>query len=333
MRRRESDAADPSQPPVIVLREEPDVYLTAVSGKWLLRHSTTSWRQKDPEKGFQRIVNTDRAKAIARTVLDEHRTFPNAITLATKTKSFKRVNGHVVFPDSAKFLVVDGQHRLWAQKYSEVDGTYPCVIHMDRTEPQMAKLFLEINANQRRVPSSLRWDLYRLVEEDVDQATVMTSELVYALATERESPFAAEQQIDLTGEDTERRTVTIRQGSLAPEIRTLLKRSLKKNPDFGFGDYLSLLIRFFTAIRSLDPDGWDEARSPFFKARVLRAMLRVLDDMMQKLPIEKLTTLSMRKAFAGIKPETLSDEAVRKAQGSAGVRDLYTEISRQVHIS
>ena len=143
---------------------------------------------------------------------------------------------------------------------------------------EMAELFLEINANQRRVPSSLRWDLYRLVRgEDQDQATVMTSDIVYALATYDDSPFAAEQQIDLTGEDTERRSLTIRQGSLAPEIRTLLRRHLKKAPDRGFEDYLTLFVRFFTAIRSLNPDEWDEAKSPFFRARVLRAMIRVLD--------------------------------------------------------
>jgi hypothetical protein len=34
--------------------------------------------------------------------------------------------------------------------------------------------------------------------------------------------------------------------------------------------------------------------------------------------------------FARIKPETLSDDAVRKAQGTVGVRDLYEEISKQV---
>lgn len=324
-----SPLADANGPLVVVLRSNPDVYLTALSGKWLLKYSTPSWRIKNPETGFQRIVNVDRARAIARTVLDEGRTFPNAIVLATNVKSFKREDDRLLFPKTPKFLIVDGQHRLWAQKFSAVDGTYPCVIHMNRTEAQMAELFLEINANQRRVPSSLRWDLYRLVRQD-DQATVMTSDLVYALANEDESPFAAERQIDLTGEDTERRAVTIRQGSLAPEIRTMLRRHLKKTPDISFDDYLALLIRFFTAIRSLDPDAWDDAKSPFFRARVLRAMLRVLDKLMQSTAVDDLSTGAMRKLFARIKPETLSDDAVRKAQGTVGVKDLYEEISKQV---
>jgi hypothetical protein len=204
-----------------------------------------------PEKGFQRIVNETRAKQIANPVLDEGRTFPNAIILATKTESFPYGGNRLRLPSNAKFLVVDGQHRLWAQKYSTVDDT----------------------------SSSLRWDLYRLVRND-EQATVMTSDIVYALATDEDTPFAPDKQIDLTGEETERRAVTIRQGSLAPEISTLLRRHTKRNPEIGLEGYVALFIRFFTAIRSLDPDKWDDANSAFFKARVLRAMIRVLDKMM-----------------------------------------------------
>ena len=47
-----------------------------------------------------------------------------------------------MLPQTSKFLVVDGQHRLYAQEYSEVEGIYPCVIHMNRSEAQMAELFL-----------------------------------------------------------------------------------------------------------------------------------------------------------------------------------------------
>ena len=61
-------------------------------------------------------------------------------------------------------------------------------------------------------------------------------------------------------------------------------------------------------------------------------MIRVLDKMMQDRPIETLTTPALLKMFRRIKPETLSDEAVRRAQGTAGVRDLYNEIKKQVFI-
>jgi len=311
--------------PGVVLREEPKVYLAAIAGPWLLSHSTPSWRAKDPKEGFQRIVKETRAKEIARTVLDTRGTFPNAITLATKTKTFTVKGCALHLPGNSKFLVVDGQHRLWAQKYSRIEGTYPCIIHMDRTEQEMAKLFLEINDNQRRVPSSLRWDLVRLVRSD-DQATAMTADIVYELSRRKESPFY--EGIDLTGENRE---LTIKQGSLAPEIRTLVSRHLKsKSAASDFEDYLGLLIRFFVAIRSLDPDGWGSADSIFFKARVLRALIRVLSDVTGKRSLGQLTTDNMRAMLLRIDQATLSEEAVRKAQGSAGVQDLYKQMRSQV---
>jgi DGQHR domain-containing protein len=325
---RKAKPSSTKEPPLeaagIVLHEKPDVYLTALPGPWLLQHSTPSWRVKDPQKGFQRIVKEDRAKEIARTVLDPDRTFPNAITLATTAKSYRAEDGSLELPANAKLLVVDGQHRLWAQTYSKVEGTYPCVIHMDRTEEDMAALFLEINDNQRRVPSSLRWDLVRLVRRD-DQPTVFTADLVYELAVRKESPFYAV-GIDLTGEKKE---VSIKQGSLAPEIKTLVSRHLKQT-GAEFEEYLTLLIRFFVAIRSLDPEGWGDPTSTFYKARVLRALIRVLADMADVTPLAELTTEKMRRELAKIDRATLSDAEVRRMQGSAGVRDLYTVLRGQV---
>jgi DNA sulfur modification protein DndB len=308
----------------ILLKEDPHVYLAAIPGRWLLAHATPSWRIEDPQQGFQRIVKEQRAKEIARTVIDTHRAFPNAVTLATDRKQFSLRQNKLELAATTKFLVVDGQHRLYAQKYSRVEAQYPCIIHMDRTEQEMAALFLEINDNQRRVPSSLRWDLVRLVRSE-DKSTQMTSDIVFELATRRESPFNTV-GIDLTGENKD---LTIKQGSLAPEIRTLLRKNLKKH-DAPFDDYLELLIRFFVAIRSVDPDGWGDARSPFFRARVLRALLRVLSDLLYEKSFAALTTEKLLSHLKKIKLESLSDEELRRAQGSAGVQDLYKTISSQI---
>jgi DGQHR domain-containing protein len=309
----------------ILTQESPPVYVTALQGPWLLSHSTPSWRIEDPQKGFQRIVKKDRAMEIARTVLDHGRTFPNALTLATNAPSFPFADNILTLPANSKLLVVDGQHRLWAQKFSDVAGTYPCIIHLDRTEADMAFLFLEINDNQRRVPSSLRWDLVRLVRSG-DQATAMTADVVYELAIRKESPFN-NGGIDLTGEKKE---VVIKQGSLAPEIKTLINRDLKEHRG-DTEEYLGLLINFFVAIRSMNPDGWGDPESPFYRARVMRAMIRILSDMLGKASkISDLTSTVIRKRLEKIDPETLSPEHLRKIQGSAGVLDLYREMQAQV---
>lgn len=311
--------------PAILLQSTPSVYLTVIEGSWLLKHTTPSWRLKDPIKGFQRIVREDRAKQIARTVLDQGRTFPNAITLATDLKSFKSSGNDILIPEKTKFLVVDGQHRLWAQTFSKREGQYACIIHLDKSEREMAELFLEINDNQRRVPSSLRWDLVRLVRPAGDEAAVTAAELVFELATRKDSPFYVE--IDLTGEQKD---VSIKQGSLAPEIKTLVSKLNKKlNPTFE--DYASLLIRFFSAVRSLNPEGWGDPSSTYYKARVLRALIRVLLDLASETSsLDELTAPLLLTKLRKIDPATLSEERVRAAQGSAGVIDLYQEMKKQV---
>jgi DGQHR domain-containing protein len=309
----------------ILLQAHPPVYVTVFSGQWLLKHTTPSWRIKDPMKGFQRIVREDRVRQIARTVLDQGRTFPNAITLATNLKDFKREGHEIYVPTKVKFLVVDGQHRLWAQTFSERDCLYACIVHLRKTEKEMAELFLEINDNQRRVPSSLRWDLVRLVRPAGDEATVTASELVYDLATRKDSPFYF--AIDLTGEQKD---VSVKQGSLAPEIKTLVSRTKKKhNPTFE--EYMTLLIRFFSAIRSLNPQGWGNPASTYYKARVLRALVRLLVDIVADSDsLEDITAELLFAELQKIDSATLSEERVRAAQGSAGVMDLYKEIKKQV---
>lgn len=311
--------------PVLELQNSPPVYVVVISGRWLLDHTTPSWRLKDPMKGFQRIVKEDRARQIARTILDRGRAFPNAITLATDAKEFKRSDSKILIPEKAKFLVVDGQHRLWAQKFSQKDGQYACIIHLNKSEKEMAELFLEINDNQRRVPSSLRWDLVRLVRPEGDEAAVTASEIVYALVDREDSPFHI--SIDLTGEQKD---ISIKQGSLAPEIKTLVARAKKiHNPTFD--EYVSLLIRFFSAVRSLDPSGWGDPSSTYYKARVLRALIRVLTDIvLDAKSLDKLTALFLLDKLKKIDPSTLSEAIIRASQGSAGVIDLYEAMKKQV---
>lgn len=313
--------------PAIELQASPPIYVAVLPGTWLLRHTTPSWRIKDPLKGFQRIVRNDRARQIARTVIDQGRAFPNAITLATNLRRLSLSNGELELPNNAKLLVVDGQHRLFAQHYSETTCQYACIIHLQRTEEQMAELFLEINDNQRRVPSSLRWDLVRLVRAG-DESAITASDIVFELATREDSPFYI--AIDLTGEGKD---VSIRQGSLAPEIKTLVGRLNKQRSSAKptVEEYVALLIRFFAGVRSLDPDGWGNGQSHFYKARVLRALIRVLADLAARTrSLGTITAASVHSKLANVTADTLSEENIRLSQGSAGVTNLYKSITAQL---
>jgi DGQHR domain-containing protein len=303
------------------------IYLTAMPGHWLLAHSTPSWRLKDPKKGFQRIVKAERAQKIAITVLDQQRTFPNAIVLATDRMEFQANDGQLEIPANSKFLVVDGQHRLWAQTYSSFEAVYGCVVHMGLTVVEMAKLFLEINDNQKRVPSSLRWDLVRLVRPENDPFAVEAAELVYALATEEGSPLR--HRIDLTGEVPQ---LPLSQGSLAPEIRNVVSTRVARLRDLDYEKHYDILSRYLAALRAVDQDGWRSGQSPFLRNRVMRILLRIVPTLIKEIggAAEKISAATYREYVDRIDREELAPEEIRASQGSAGMKEIYEVVKRQM---
>lgn len=309
------------------LQESPRIYVSALSGRWLLERTTPSWRIADPEKGFQRAVREERSREIALAVLDQRRTFPNAIVLATDLSEFSTHNSRLRMPSNVRFLVVDGQHRLWAQKFSDYDAEYACVVHMGLSEVEMAKLFLEINDNQRRVPSSLRWDLVRLVRPDDDPYAIAASDMVYLLATEETSPLF--QRIDLTGEQSE---IQLKQGSLAPELQRLI--SSKRSPlhEFSFDQQYQIVTQYLVAVREIDRDRWGHRESPFYGARVLRAVLRLLPDIMRAVDGEPTALMygDFIPFLSRIDESSLARQTIIAAQGSAGMKAIYEQIRSQV---
>lgn len=321
----------PRKFPGLKLQDEPAIWVAVISGRWLLERTTPSWRIEDPVSGFQRRVDQDRAKEIATTVLDAGRTFPNAIVLATNVQHIDNHDCIIEFPEKVKFLVVDGQHRLWAQHFSKVAINYCCLIHLGLTEKEMAQLFVEINDNQKRVPSSLRWDLVRLVRREDDPNGVRAVDLLYDLNNIKSSPLF--QRIDLTGEQKE---ISIKQGSLAPPIKSLVSKRGSGLFDVPYDLQLKVLIAFFSSIRELDSDGWDNANGRLYKARVLRALLRLLMDILEK-EVHKggatIAGMTARKFLAYINRidlGSLDPDEIRGQQGAAGVKAIYDTIRGQV---
>jgi DGQHR domain-containing protein len=310
-----------------VLQDSPGILVAGISGQWLLRRTSPSWRIKNPVKGFQRVVRQERAQEIALAVLDQGRTFPNTIVLATNARDIESRNGKLQLPTAIRFMVVDGQHRLWAQRFANFDATYGCVIHLGLTEKDMAKLFLEINDNQRRVPSSLRWDLVRLVRPDDDPDAIKAAELVYELAQDEKSPLY--QRVDLTGEQGE---MDIKQSSIAPEIKSLVSARRGVMKGLAFEQYFEALIRFIAAVKSVDPSGWKTSESQLAKARVLRALLRLIPEIAtaEGKPPHEVTTAKYAEYLGKIDLHSLDSDNIRALQGSAGIKAIHDTIKSQV---
>jgi DGQHR domain-containing protein len=311
----------------VQVQKEPLILSAVIPGRWLLLHTTPSWRVHDPQLGFQRMVSEGRARSIAAAVLDQQRSFPNAIVLATDSTRIMSSDCLVKIPRTTMFLVVDGQHRLWAQTFSEFEAAYTCMIHVGLSEQRMAELFLEINDNQKRVPSSLRWDLVRLVQPVADQAAVRAADLIYELSSDADSPLF--QRVDRTGENPE---ISLKQGSLAPEVKRLVSVRDSALKDLAYEVQYQILLAYFSAIRERDSDGWSSAEGPLYKARVIRGLLRVLPDvvrLLDKRP-EQLRARDFLSPLRRLDLRTLSDEALRATHGNAGIAQITETIRGQV---
>ena len=314
--------------PCVYVQEEPPVIACVIPGRWLLERTTPSWRITKPELGFQRKVSEERARLIAAAVLDEKRSFPNAIVLATDKVVSAEDKRNFIVPPAMRFLIVDGQHRLWAQKFSAYEAHYCCIVHLGLDEKAMAKIFVEIKNKQKRVPSSLRWDLFRLVRDEGDPEGVRAADLVHALATEKGVLF---QRIDLTGEQ---KNIPLKQGSIAPQIKSLLTARKTNFWELGYENQLKLLRNYFSAIREIDAHAWDQSESPLYQARVLRALLRVLGDLLQQAEnvdaIRKMTARTFLPYLSKIKLGELNSEKLRATQGSSGIKAIYETLRKQI---
>lgn len=138
---------------------------------------STNPRESDPVAGFQRTLDENRAKSIAKYILDGG-TIPSSIIISAQNESRLSYNARnktisfEVLPSS--FLILDGQHRVFGfRKLMNEDLKYrvPVIIYSDLTPVDEARLFIDINTLQRAVPKELLLDIKKLAErENVDEA-------------------------------------------------------------------------------------------------------------------------------------------------------------------
>ena len=127
-------------------------------------------RNEDPAKGFQRVLDINRAKDIAR-YLDESRgSIPTNVVLSAQADAEIRYDGKAKtlkfkrFPKS--FLVLDGQHRLYGYGLTQKDHRVPVSIYEGLSKQEEVALFIDINTTQRGVPAALLLDIKYLAERE-----------------------------------------------------------------------------------------------------------------------------------------------------------------------
>ncbi|HBI3000133.1 TPA: DGQHR domain-containing protein, partial [Citrobacter farmeri] len=132
-------------------------------------------RSEDPEEGFQRSLDENRAESIANYIYNGG-VIPSSIILSAQTTADFEYNSKkktLSFNNDIKsFLIIDGQHRaygfrkLYEKGFDDKKLRIPVVIFSELTPIDEARLFIDVNTLQKPVPKELLLDIKKLAETE-----------------------------------------------------------------------------------------------------------------------------------------------------------------------
>ena len=242
----------------------------------LAQISYVAVRGRDEEAGaVQRVLNKRRISSI-RDYIREGNTFFNSFILnwtedQVKPVFTKRKISIPLSPSAAQML--DGQHRLAgleeAMKEDDAVGDRNMLVTMclELTTPQAARIFLNINTEQRPVPKSLIYDLFGDVVDDENHSVNRATDIARELNEDPES--ALYRLIKFPG--SPRGVGSIELSSFV----SAFKEHLKPNGTFStykirdFANQKTVIDNFYRVIRDAyeDESLWaNKSQNPFLKA-------------------------------------------------------------------
>lgn len=149
-------------------------YLTAIDASTLFHLARVERVGSNPEEGFQRQLDTPRAKRISKYL--ESRVIPGSIILSAQANLFQPIfdintKELTLSDEPGSLLVIDGQHRLYGAYMAHKNGvanlTMPVCILTNLTLIDEVQYFIDINSTAKGVPKTLRIELTKfLVEQD-----------------------------------------------------------------------------------------------------------------------------------------------------------------------
>jgi DGQHR domain-containing protein len=265
-------------------------YIFCVSPEYLLKIAFVSHRAKGKASdidAYQRLLKKSRLRSI-REYIDEGGIFPTNIVVniaESRWLTFERGKQEAegknsifgwlnIRPAYRIAWIIDGQHRLFAYaNHSLASKSLISVMAFVGLEPsEQARLFVDINAQQRKVKQSLLQELYAELHWDADEPEVrmqaILSKVIQALDSDVNSPFRGR---ILKADDTrtESRCISLTSVFHAMERGGFFIERMRKGsiPDYGplwdadneatLKRTVALLTGYFDYIRAAAANLWD----------------------------------------------------------------------------
>ncbi|MGC8662644.1 MAG: DGQHR domain-containing protein [Candidatus Micrarchaeia archaeon] len=206
-------------------------YLFYALPKELLKFAYVARRRLRNEKFYQRALDKSRLSKIRDYIEKEGKFFPTNLVISLKghgkyyfAPSFK------AYPTSPNFelgkleirnryatcWIIDGQHRLYSFAKSDIEFPVPCLAIEDPPFDKERDFFIDINKEQKRVPSDLIWDVEGEKDPECKTTEGLISNVVKLLdeensplwrSPEERSPFIG--KIDMPSNEKESPTMKI----------------------------------------------------------------------------------------------------------------------------
>lgn len=174
------------------------IYTLIMTVKDLANISYVAVRGKDTEEGaVQRVLNRQRIMSIKNYVLDDNLFVNTFVVNWTYTKSLPIITeAEIELPIIyGAAQLIDGQHRLEGIKAAITENpdlankTIIVSLAINLETKDAAKIFLNINSEQKPVPKSLIYDLYGVTDEERNFAINRAEDIARILNEDVNSPF------------------------------------------------------------------------------------------------------------------------------------------------
>lgn len=250
---------------------EHPIYTFAMRVGDLLGLQYVASRGVSSEQGaVQRILNKGRVDSISRFVLAGN-TFVNTFILNwTDTQYLPKIRKEsLTIPLQGRFAqMLDGQHRIAGlleavnQKPEVADMEVLVSLFIGLNTKEAARIFLNINSEQKPVPRSLIYDLFGEAYDDPESAITRVTDIISFLNETEESPYYG--RVHYPGKPNSQSLI-----DLAIMVNAM-KPAFEKNGTFNqlllteIETQQKILLNFYTAIKNKYEDVWDKPKENLF---------------------------------------------------------------------
>lgn len=240
---------------------------------------------------YQRILNKRRLKSIREYLEKENGYFPNSIVVnfqnkggkdalrfdksGSEDKDTQAIPGYLYLPGKYKSaFVIDGQHRLYgfAGTVASASVTVPVVAFENLDPYKQARMFVDINSKQVKVPKNLLNDLYADLlwdsKDESEKMLALVSKIVSTMNEDKGSPLGGEIKYSSDSGNTKPITITTLTDAIGKSnlLGKVDNRTLRHGPLYSLKEpkmenskerAVEILSSYFDQFRKGVPGNWN----------------------------------------------------------------------------